>query len=148
MHCEHRPRRWRLREPVLATTLALALLLLAVWGGASDLAAKEALTVKSLRDRCRIYLKLPRNPDPRKLTKRQIIAAAQCSAYVIGFHHGKMAANALTETTGPYCLPAGATEDQLIATFVRWAGRNRWAEKKPAGFGLLKALIEVAGCGD
>ena len=109
--------------------------------------AGAGLTVGDLAKRCGIYLGLPPSLATSKLSRRQLRDVATCTAYIAGFHHGKTAANVMNKTTGPYCVGQSVTTRSLAKVFVLWARKHRRASAKPAGFGIIEAMVAVAGCG-
>ena len=115
--------------------------------GNNAIAGSRTLSVGSLHSKCRFYLKQPLKLDARQLSKQNVADMAICSAFIAGFKFGKVSANVMNETTGPYCLPKGYERgDRLIRNFVRWAVRNPRHEKRAAGYGIMRSLQEHYAC--
>lgn len=133
---------------ILSRTLIIALFLL--WSGSASGNTQKhtaALTVGTLHQKCRVFLRYVKNLDVKKRSKRQLVDMVTCSAFVTGFNFGKVTTNILNNTNGPYCPPHGYENgDRLIRIFVNWAKRHPRMRRKPAAIGLLRSMQELYGC--
>lgn len=126
----------------------LLVVFMVLWSGVSHAkGASTGLSVGQLETKCRYYLRQPAKLNLKKMSKRQMVNIAICTSFISAFHAGKIAANILNDTIGPYCLPQNYEKhNRLIKTFVRWAAKHPRQKGRSAAFGIVRSLQSKFGC--